>query len=90
MVQFIIATGPMHFAQNILIKIFTNEGIFGSGECSAFPMIGGEIQNSCYALAKDFAGIWKNKNPLEIIERLQELNNHVAGNYTIKSEFDMA
>jgi o-succinylbenzoate synthase len=90
MVPFTIATGTMHFAQNILIKIFTNEGIIGWGECSAFPMIVGETQNSCYALAKDFAGIWKNKNPLEIKERLQELHNHVAGNYTIKSAFDMA
>jgi L-alanine-DL-glutamate epimerase-like enolase superfamily enzyme len=41
----------MHFAQNILIKIFTNEGIIGWGECSALPMIVGETQNSCYALA---------------------------------------
>jgi L-alanine-DL-glutamate epimerase-like enolase superfamily enzyme len=51
MEPFTIATGTMHFAQNILIKIFTNEGIIGWGECSALPMIVAETQNSCYALA---------------------------------------
>lgn len=90
MVPFTIATGTMHFAQNILIKIFTDEGITGLGECSAFPMIVGENQNSCYTLAKDFALLWKYKDPLDIECRMQELHQHITGNYTIKSAFDMA
>ena len=63
MVPFTIATGTMHYAQNILIQITTDEGITGYGECSAFPMIVGETQQSCYLLAKDFASYWKGKNP---------------------------
>ena len=55
MVPFTIATGTMHFAQNIFIRINTDEGITGVGECSAFPMIVGETQNTCYEMAKDFA-----------------------------------
>jgi o-succinylbenzoate synthase len=90
MVPFTIATGTMHYAQNILIKIETNEGIIGYGECSAFPMIVGETQDSCYLLAKSFASYWKGKNPLEIQERLKELDLMIAGNYTAKSAFDMA
>jgi L-alanine-DL-glutamate epimerase-like enolase superfamily enzyme len=39
MVPFTIATGTMHFAQNIFIRIHTNEGVIGVGECSAFPMM---------------------------------------------------
>ena len=66
MYPFTIATGTMEFAQNILIKIFTSENIVGIGECSAFPMIVGETQNTCYEMAKDFAMLWKNKNPLAI------------------------
>ena len=46
MVPFTIATGTMHYAQNILIQITTDEGITGYGECSAFPMIVGETQQS--------------------------------------------
>ena len=90
MTPFTIATGTMEYAQNIVIKIHTDEGIIGWGECSAFPMIVGETQLSCYQIAKDFASFWKGKNPLAISERLQELDSIIAGNYTAKSAFDLA
>jgi len=90
MVPFTIATGTMEFAQNVLIKIHTDTNIIGWGECSAFPMIVGETQLSCYNLAKDFAAFWKGKNPLEIEARLKELDYIIAGNYTAKSAFDLA
>jgi L-alanine-DL-glutamate epimerase-like enolase superfamily enzyme len=60
MEPFVIATGTMHFAQNVLIRVHTDEGIYGVGECSAFPMIVGETQETCIAMAKDFAQIWLN------------------------------
>jgi L-Ala-D/L-Glu epimerase len=87
---FTIATGTMDFAQNILIKVLTSENIIGIGECSAFPMIVGETQNTCYEMAKDFAGLWKGKDALDIEARLIELHLFAAGNSTIKSAFDMA
>jgi len=90
MVPFTIATGTMEYAQNVLIKIYTDEGIVGLGECSAFPMIVGETQTSCYHHAKDFAAWWKGKNPLALNDRLLELDQIIAGNYTIKSAFDIA
>ena len=90
MVPFTIATGTMHFAQNIFIRIHTDDGIIGVGECSAFPMIAGETQNTCFEMAKDFAELWKGKDALNIAERLNELHLFIAGNYTAKSAFDMA
>ena len=90
MEPFVIATGTMHFAQNVLIRIYTDEGIHGVGECSAFPMIVGETQETCLAMAKDFAQILKGKNPLEIPERMQDLLAYADHNATIKSAFDMA
>lgn len=90
MIPFTIATGTMHFAQNVLIKIKTDAGIIGYGECSAFPMIVGETQTSCYHLAIEFAKFWKGKNPLEIGQRLKELDHIISANYTAKSAFDMA
>ena len=90
MVPFAIATGTMNFAQNVFIRIHTDSGIYGVGECSAFPMIVGETQETCLAMAKDFAAIWKGKDPLQIEERLADLHNFTAGNTTIKSAFDMA
>jgi len=90
MVPFAIATGTMDYAQNVLIKIFTDEGLVGIGECSAFPMIVGETQGTCLAVAKDFALIVKGKDPIAIEARLAELDRYIAGNTTIKSAFDMA
>lgn len=90
MVPFTIATGTMHFAQNIFIRIHTDAGITGMGECSAFPMIAGETQATCFAMAKDFATLWKNKSAAELDTRLDELDYFTAGNYTAKSAFDLA
>lgn len=87
---FTIATGTMHFAQNIFIKVHTDAGFYGVGECSAFPMIAGETQATCFEMAKDFAAIWKNKDATAINERMQDLHSYTAFNATIKSAFDMA
>jgi o-succinylbenzoate synthase len=87
---FTIATGTMHYAQNIFIRVHTDAGLYGVGECSAFPMIVGETQSTCFEMAKDFAALWKNKNALDIEQRLQELHSFTAFNATIKSAFDMA
>ncbi|MEN5087291.1 dipeptide epimerase [Sphingobacterium faecium] len=90
MEPFVIATGTMDFAQNTFIRVHTDTGIFGVGECSAFPMIVGETQDTCLVIARDFAKIWKGKDPLELEARLAELNLYIANNTTIKSAFDMA
>ncbi|MCD0489422.1 dipeptide epimerase [Pedobacter sp. MC2016-14] len=90
MEPFVIATGTMHFAQNVLIRIHTDTGIYGLGECSAFPMIVGETQDTCLIMAKEFAALIKGKDPLEIPERMEDLLAFTAHNSTIKSAFDMA
>jgi len=87
---FTIATGTMNYAQNIFIRIHVDEGIYGCGECSAFPVITGESQATCYEMARDFAMIWKDKDASVLEERMDDLHNHVAFNATIKSAFDMA
>lgn len=90
MVPFTIATGTMNYAQNMFIRIHTDEGLTGVGECSAFPMIVGETQDTCMAVAQDFARIWTGKDPLDIAERMAELDQAIARNYTAKSAFDIA
>ncbi|HTL06766.1 MAG TPA: dipeptide epimerase [Chitinophagaceae bacterium] len=87
---FTIATGTMHYAQNIFIRIHVTDGSYGVGECSAFPMIVGETQATCFEMAKDFAGIWKGKDALQLEARMEELHAATAFNSTIKSAFDMA
>ncbi|MFI5194234.1 MAG: mandelate racemase/muconate lactonizing enzyme family protein [Chitinophagales bacterium] len=87
---FSIATGTMYYAQNLFIRIHTSSGITGVGECSAFPMIVGETQATCYEMAKEFASLWKGKDPLDIPARMAELHDFTAFNSTVKSAFDMA
>lgn len=87
---FTIATGTMSYAQNIFTRIHTDDGIYGVGECSAFPMIVGETQATCFAMAQDFASLWKGKDASRIEARMQELHDYTAFNTTIKSAFDMA
>jgi o-succinylbenzoate synthase len=87
---FTIATGTMHYAQNIFIRIHTDTGYYGVGECSAFPMIVGETQATCFEMAKDFAALWHGKDAENIEERMGELHAFTAFNATIKSAFDMA
>jgi len=90
MVPFTIATGTMDYAQNIFIRIHTDAGCYGVGECSAFPMIVGETQATCFEMAKDFAALWKGKDARAIDARMEELHAFTAFNATIKSAFDMA
>src|ERR1700754_4109950 len=90
MVPFTIATGTMTHAQNVFIRVHTDAGFYGVGECSAFPMIVGETQSTCFEMAREFALLWKGKDPLQIPERMNELHEFAAFNTTIKSAFDMA
>lgn len=90
MYPFRIATGIMHRAQNLFIRVKTDEGLTGVGECSAFPMIVGETQATCFEMAKEFAQIWKDKEANDIEARLKDLEDFTAFNSTVKSAFDMA
>lgn len=90
MEPFTIATGTMDHAQNVFIRVHTDAGFYGVGECSAFPMIAGETQDTCLVMAREFAALWKDQDALDIPARLQQLHDFTAGNSTIKSAFDMA
>ncbi|WP_426672205.1 mandelate racemase/muconate lactonizing enzyme family protein [Mucilaginibacter sp. McL0603] len=90
MEPFTIATGTMNHAQNVFIRVHTDAGFYGVGECSAFPMIVGETQDTCLVMAREFAQLWKGQDALDLPARLQQLHDFTAGNSTIKSAFDMA
>lgn len=90
MEPFVIATEVSTVAQNTFLRIHTETGLIGMGECSAFPMLVGETQATCFEVAKDFARLLKGKDALDIKARMDELHAHLAFNTTIKSAFDMA
>lgn len=102
MEPFVIATEVSTVAQNTFLRIHARgdgresgvgdgaEEFVGMGECSAFPMLVGETQATCYEVALDFARLLKGKDPLDIPARMGELHAFLAFNTTIKSAFDMA
>ena len=88
---FVISLGAITDAENILVKIHTNqEGLYGVGEASPMSFITGDTQSSDFELAKLLAKLIKGKNPLEIEDLIFEMDSILKFNPTIKSAFDMA
>ena len=87
---FRLALGTWTHVENILIRIHASEGIYGLGEGSPIPYLVGETQATDFEAAKALARLLIGRNPLEIEERMRELDAFLVHNATIKSAFDMA
>lgn len=88
---FIISLGPLYYAENVVVRIRTDEGIIGYGECSPFRTINGESMETCYAVGKYYlAELLLNKNPLDIEDCSNSMDACIYGNTSIKSAFDIA
>jgi len=71
---FRIAIMEITAAHSLFIKINTNEGLSGLGEVSPMWGISGETQSISLAGASDLAGLLLHKDPLNIEERMGEIN----------------
>lgn len=87
---FIISLGPIYSADNVVVVVHTAMGIAGWGECSPFMSINGESADTALVVAKYFEKIWIGKDALQIEDRVNELDNIIYGNNSVKSAFDMA
>ncbi|MEN8202453.1 MAG: dipeptide epimerase [Bacteroidota bacterium] len=87
---FVISLGVIPEATNVVIRIHTDSGLTGTGECAPFVFIVGETQETVYEQSKKVGKLLINKDPFAIEERLNEIDRAVKGNYTMKSAFDMA
>ena len=87
---FVISLGTITHARNLLIEIRSESGIIGIGECSPYPFINGEMLEGQLPIAEKLAALWLGKNPLEIENRIGELDKALSGNLALKSAFDMA
>jgi len=84
------SVGVIDSTENVLVKIYTDSNIFGLGEASPFSQITGDTQGSNLAVGQKLAKLVLNKNPLEIEDRMKEINRFIAGEPSIRSAFDMA
>lgn len=87
---FITSLGTDTAAENVLVKITTNKGITGFGECSPYMPINGESQDTCFIVGQYFAKALKGKDPLQIEDCISLMDKIIYGNSSIKSAFDIA
>ena len=87
---FVISLGVIPGATNVVVRIHTNTGLTGTGECAPFVYIVGETQETVFELAGKVGKMLIGKDPFAIGERLREIDRAVKGNPTMKSAFDMA
>lgn len=87
---FVIAIETITDAESVAVKITTDTGIIGFGECNPYRSIAGETQGTCFAAGQFLAKILRGSNPLAIAECIQKMDKMLAGNRCIKSAFDMA
>ncbi|MFZ9694257.1 MAG: mandelate racemase/muconate lactonizing enzyme family protein [Chitinophagaceae bacterium] len=87
---FITSLGQDNDARNVVVKIETDQGITGFGECSPYMPINGESQDTCYGVGQYFAKTLLGKDPLDIPACLQLMDAVIYANNSIKSAFDIA
>ncbi|MEI2737801.1 MAG: dipeptide epimerase [Chitinophagaceae bacterium] len=87
---FITSLGTDIAAENVLVKIITDKGITGFGECSPYMPINGESQDTCFIVGQYFAKALKGKDPLQIEDCINLMDKIIYGNSSIKSAFDIA
>ena len=85
-----VAIGEVHKAENVVIKIVTHTQLVGWGEATPRPYITGETQHTNYETAQKLAKLLKGKDPLAIDKRIQQMEQVIVNESSIRSAFDMA
>ncbi len=87
---FIISLGKYTHANNVVIVIRTDQGIYGFGECSPFFTINGENMDTAFVAAQYLAKGLMGADPLDIENCHRKMDEIMYGNSSIKSAFDIA
>ncbi len=87
---FIISLGSITHAENIYLRISTDKGVTGYGECSPSLTINGESTGTCADVAHYLARPLTGKDPRDIEGCSALMDAVIYGNTSIKSAFDIA
>jgi L-alanine-DL-glutamate epimerase-like enolase superfamily enzyme len=87
---FVISKGALTHARNTIVKIYCNDGTYGTGECCPYRSIHGETQAGTVAFAKDLAKAMLGQDPREIHRHVALMDKMIVGNASVKGAFDMA
>jgi L-alanine-DL-glutamate epimerase-like enolase superfamily enzyme len=87
---FRIAIGEMKAANDLLVRVRTDQGVTGLGEACPFPPITGETQATSAAAARSIRDMIVGKDPLAIDALLRQIGPLVHSNPSAVAAFDMA
>lgn len=87
---FVISLGPIESVQNVVVRIDTQQGLTGWGECSPYPTINGETMETGLVVGRHLAKALKGRNALDLQDCVATMDRIIWANSSIKSAFDMA
>ena len=87
---FITSLGRDEDARNVVVRIKTESGRIGFGECSPYLPINGESQDTCFSVGQLFGQALLNLDALDLKGINDRMDAIIYANDSIKSAFDMA
>jgi len=87
---FVVAIGVIEYAETVVVKITTDEGIVGYGEASPFSPVTGENLDSIPVFLDLFKPALIGLNPFEIEKIHKIMNTMTVGNTSSKAGIDIA
>lgn len=87
---FVISKGALTHARATVVKIYSDQGLFGTGESCPYRSIHAESQEGSIAFAKDFAAALIGQDPAYISNHVATMNRLLVGKASIKAAFDIA
>jgi L-alanine-DL-glutamate epimerase-like enolase superfamily enzyme len=87
---FRVSLGVISAANDVLVRIVTEEGLVGLGEASPFAPITGDTQDTDLIMARSIREMIKGRNPLAVDALITEIGHIVHSSPSIVAAFDMA
>jgi len=87
---FVVALGVIEYAETIIVKISTDEGIVGYGEASPFSPVTGETLDSVPVFLELFKKALIGENPFELEKIHKTMDKLTVGNTSAKAGIDIA
>ncbi len=87
---FRISLGTLNAANDVLIKVHTDNGLVGFGEACPFPPITGETQDTNLSMARSIREMLIGRNPLAIESLVAEMGPMAHSNPSVVAAYDMA
>ncbi|MBL7940987.1 MAG: dipeptide epimerase [Flavobacteriales bacterium] len=87
---FVTSLGALDAVESVIVRVTTDDGLTGWGECNPFWSINGETQETCLAVGKHIARALVGHDATDIEGLHARMDRLIFANNSIKSAFDIA